>query len=145
MSWLAASTQQWRMAIGCVGVGDPITNGGLWEFAWMTYRSPELVWVLRAASPTSWGLQCPDPAKSRRTTNGRGGESRLTRVVLKSGESQESLLRRFRKQVTRDRILSDVKKKRFFVSKSEKRRRARLKAIRRERQRQRRKQRRYRR
>ncbi|MDY6876518.1 MAG: 30S ribosomal protein S21 [Chloroflexota bacterium] len=69
----------------------------------------------------------------------------MTRVVLRHGESQESLLRRFRKQVTRDRILSDVKKKRFFVSKSEKRRRARLKAIRRERQRQRRKQRRYRR
>jgi len=64
----------------------------------------------------------------------------LTKVVLKSGESQESLLRRFRKQVIRERILSDVKKKRFFVSKSEKRRRARLKAIRRERQRQRRKQ-----
>jgi small subunit ribosomal protein S21 len=68
----------------------------------------------------------------------------LTSVVLKPGESQESLLRRFRKQVVKDRILSDVKKKRFFVSKSEKRRRARLKAIRRQRQRQRRAQRRYR-
>ncbi|MDY6878112.1 MAG: 30S ribosomal protein S21 [Chloroflexota bacterium] len=77
--------------------------------------------------------------------NREGGESRLTRVELRSGESQESLLRRFRKRVTRDRVLSDVKKKRFFVSRSEKRRRARLKAIRRERQRQRRKQRRYRR
>ena len=69
----------------------------------------------------------------------------MTTVELKSGESQESLLRRFRKQVTEARILSDVKKKRFFVSKSEKRRRARLKAIRRERQRQQRQQRRYRR
>jgi small subunit ribosomal protein S21 len=69
----------------------------------------------------------------------------VTTVELKSGESQESLLRRFRKQVTEARILSDVKKKRFFVSKSEKRRRARLKAIRRERQRQQRQQRRYRR
>jgi len=69
----------------------------------------------------------------------------LTRVVLRPGESQESLLRRFRKKVTQDRILSDVKKKRFFVSKSEKRRRARLKAMRRERQRRRREQRRYRR
>jgi len=69
----------------------------------------------------------------------------LTRVELRPGESQESLLRRFRKQVTRSRILSDVKKKRFFVSKSEQRRRARLKAIRRERQRRRRQQRRYRR
>ena len=74
-----------------------------------------------------------------------GGESILTTVELKPGESQESLLRRFRKQVTRNRILSDVKKKRFFVSKSEKRRRARLKAIRRQRQRRRREERRYRR
>jgi small subunit ribosomal protein S21 len=67
----------------------------------------------------------------------------MTRVVLRPDESQESLLRRFRKQVTKNRILSDVKKKRFFVSKSEKRRRARLKAIRRERQRRRKEQRRY--
>jgi small subunit ribosomal protein S21 len=67
----------------------------------------------------------------------------MTRVVLRPDESQESLLRRFRKQVTKNRILSDVKKKRFFVSKSEKRRRARLKAMRRERQRQRKEQRRY--
>ena len=67
----------------------------------------------------------------------------MTRVVLRPDESQESLLRRFRKQVTKNRILSDVKKKRFFVSKSEKRRRARLKAIRRERQRRRKEQRRH--
>jgi small subunit ribosomal protein S21 len=69
----------------------------------------------------------------------------LTKVELRSGESQESLLKRFRNQVVKDRILSDVKKKRFFVSKSELRRRARLKAMRRERQRRRREERRYRR
>lgn len=74
-----------------------------------------------------------------------GGEWDLTSVVLKPGESQESLLRRFRRQVAKERILSTVKKKRFFVSKSEQRRRARLKAVRRERQRQRRQNRRYRR
>jgi len=67
----------------------------------------------------------------------------VTRVVLKPGESQESLLKRFRKRVSKNRILSDVKKKRFFVSKSEQRRRARLKAIRKERRRQRREERRY--
>ncbi len=60
----------------------------------------------------------------------------MTTVELRSGESQESLLRRFRKKVTKDRILSDAKKKRFFVSKSEQRRIARRKAIRRERKRQ---------
>jgi small subunit ribosomal protein S21 len=62
----------------------------------------------------------------------------LTTVELRPGESQESLLRRFRKKVIRGRILSTVKKKRYFVSKSELRRRARLKAVRREKRRQRR-------
>jgi small subunit ribosomal protein S21 len=60
----------------------------------------------------------------------------VTEVRLRSGESQESLLRRFRKQVAKDKILSDVKRKRFFVSKSEQRRIAHRKAIRRERRRQ---------
>jgi small subunit ribosomal protein S21 len=66
----------------------------------------------------------------------KGGELEVTKVVLRSGESQESLLRRFRKQVTRDRVLSDAKRRRFFVSKSEQRRIALRKAIRRERKRQ---------
>jgi len=61
----------------------------------------------------------------------------VTQVVLKDGESFDSLLKRFRKKVTRSRILSEVKKKRYYVSKSEKRHRARLKAINRERKRQR--------
>ncbi len=65
--------------------------------------------------------------------------------MLQPGESQESLLRRFRKKVSQARILSTVKKKRYFVSKSELRRRARRKAMRRERKRQWREQRRYRR
>ena len=65
-------------------------------------------------------------------------------VELRPGESQESLLRRFRKQVIRARILSTVKKKRYFVSKSELRRRARLKAVRREKKRQRQEKGRYR-
>ena len=67
----------------------------------------------------------------------------MTKVELRPGESQESLLKRFSNRVVKDRILSDVKKKRFFVSKSELRRRARLKAVRRERQRQRREERKY--
>jgi small subunit ribosomal protein S21 len=59
----------------------------------------------------------------------------MTRVVRRDGESPESLLKRFRKRVTRDRILSDAKKKRWFVSKSEQRRIALRKAKRRERKR----------
>lgn len=60
----------------------------------------------------------------------------MARVFLRDGESQESLLRRFRKQVTQDGVLSIVKRKRFFVSKSEQRRIAARKAVRRERKRQ---------
>jgi small subunit ribosomal protein S21 len=70
----------------------------------------------------------------------------MTKVVLRSGESPESLLKRFRKRVAKDRILSDAKKKRYFVSKSEQRRMALRKAKRRERKRrwrQERRQRRY--
>lgn len=59
----------------------------------------------------------------------------MTRVVLRQGESPESLLRRFRKKVTQDRVLSDAKRKRYFVSKSEQRRVALRKARRRERKR----------
>lgn len=43
----------------------------------------------------------------------------MTGVTLRPNESQESLLRRFRKKVTRAGILSTVRRKRWFVSKSE--------------------------
>jgi small subunit ribosomal protein S21 len=58
-------------------------------------------------------------------------------VKLRPGESQESLLKRFRKKVTRSRVLSDARKKRWFVSKSEQRRIAKRKGIRRAKRRQR--------
>ncbi len=51
-------------------------------------------------------------------------------VYLKPGESQEDLLRRFRKQVSRSGILKAVRKKRWYVSKSEQRRMAKARAIR---------------
>jgi ribosomal protein S21 len=59
----------------------------------------------------------------------------MTRVVIKPGESQASLLKRFRKKVIRDGILRAVKKKRYFISNSEERRMALRKAERRERRR----------
>jgi small subunit ribosomal protein S21 len=58
-------------------------------------------------------------------------------VELRPGESQENLLKRFRKTVTKSRILSDVRKKRWFVSKSEQRRIAKRKGIRKAKRRQR--------
>ena len=51
-------------------------------------------------------------------------------VKLRPGESQENLLKRFRKKVTKSRVLSDARKKRWFVSKSEQRRIAKRKGIR---------------
>ena len=61
----------------------------------------------------------------------------MASVKLKPNESQESLLRRFRKQVTNAGILSTVRRKRWHVSKSELRRIEKKKAIRRARRRQR--------
>lgn len=61
----------------------------------------------------------------------------MTSVVLRPNESQEQLLRRFRKRVAQSGILSTVRRKRWFVSKSELRRIQRKKAIRRLKRRQR--------
>lgn len=55
----------------------------------------------------------------------------LTVVNLRSSESQDSLLKRFRKKVVKSGILSTVRRKRWFVSKSEQRRMEKKKAIRR--------------
>ncbi|MCK4832480.1 MAG: 30S ribosomal protein S21 [Anaerolineales bacterium] len=60
----------------------------------------------------------------------------MTTVILRPNESQESLLRRFRKRVTNDGVLSALRRKRWHVSKSELRRIERKKAIRRQRRRQ---------
>jgi len=46
----------------------------------------------------------------------------MTTVVLRPNESQDALLRRFRKKVVRSGVLSTVRKKRWYISKSEERR-----------------------
>ncbi len=51
-------------------------------------------------------------------------------VRLKPGESQESLLQRFKQGVNKSKVLVTVKNKRWFVSKSEQRRLEKKKAIR---------------
>ncbi len=38
----------------------------------------------------------------------------VTKVVIESGESFDSLLRRFNKKVQRDRVMSEVRRRRFF-------------------------------
>jgi len=55
----------------------------------------------------------------------------MAMVVLRSGEGQDSLLKRFRKKIVKSGILSTVRRKRWFVSKSEQRRMEKKKAIRR--------------
>jgi small subunit ribosomal protein S21 len=55
----------------------------------------------------------------------------MTTVKLRSGESQQSLLKRFRKEVGKARILSEVRKRRWFISKSELRRQKERRGIRR--------------
>jgi small subunit ribosomal protein S21 len=55
----------------------------------------------------------------------------LTSVNLRNGESQDSLLKRFRKKIVKSGILSAIRDKRWFVSKSEQRRMDKKKAIRR--------------
>jgi small subunit ribosomal protein S21 len=52
-------------------------------------------------------------------------------VKLRSGESQDQLLRRFRKKVVKSGVLSTVRRKRWFVSRTEQRRIEKKKAARR--------------
>ena len=52
-------------------------------------------------------------------------------VTLRPNESQEQLLKRFRKKVVKSGVLSTVRRKRWFISKSELRRVEKKKAIRR--------------
>ncbi len=59
----------------------------------------------------------------------------MASVMLRPGESQDQLLKRFRKTVAKARILSTVRRKRWFTSKSELRRIKHQKAVRRERRR----------
>jgi len=64
----------------------------------------------------------------------------LPKVVLREGESQQQLLRRFRKKTIRSGVMSEVRKRRWFVSRSEQRRMDEKKAIRRIKKRERKKQ-----
>ena len=56
---------------------------------------------------------------------------KLAVVRLRNGESQDQLLKRFRKKVVKSGVLSTVRRKRWFVSKSEQRRVEKKKAARR--------------
>ncbi len=55
----------------------------------------------------------------------------MTVVNLRPNESQDQLLKRFKKKVMKSGLLSTLRNKRWFVSKSETRRMEKKKAIRR--------------
>jgi small subunit ribosomal protein S21 len=57
--------------------------------------------------------------------------NKLAIVKLRNGESQDQLLKRFRKKVVKSGVLSTIRNKRWFVSKSEQRRMDKKKAARR--------------
>jgi len=57
----------------------------------------------------------------------------LPKVDLRANETPEQLLRRFNKAVVKSKVLADVRRKRWYVSKSELRRIQRKKAQRRQR------------
>ena len=60
----------------------------------------------------------------------------LVKVKKRHNESNEQLIRRFRKEVTKAKIMSEVRRRRWFVSKSELRRIKEKKAARRVKRRQ---------
>jgi len=58
----------------------------------------------------------------------------VSKVTLKKGETQQQLMRRFKKKVIASKVLGEVRKRRWFVSRTEQRREDKKKAIRRARQ-----------
>ncbi len=90
------------------------------------------------ASPQGGVLCCLPRDVSGVESWRRKGVILLATVTLRPGESQESLLKRFRKEVMKGRILPTVRKKRWFTPPSELRRLKKQKAIRKARQAQRR-------
>lgn len=64
----------------------------------------------------------------------------MPKVDLRQNETPEQLLRRFKKEVMKSKVLSDVRRKRWYVSKSELKRIEKKKAIRRMRKQQRQRQ-----
>ncbi len=78
---------------------------------------------------------CPAPSNvvdfPRCLNYKKKGVNTLPKVTLRSDESQEQLLRRFSREVVKSRLLTDVRRKRWFVSKSELTRIAKKKAARR--------------
>jgi len=59
----------------------------------------------------------------------------MTFVIRRDNESSEALIKRFRRRVSQDRVLSDLRKRRYFITKGEEARIAKRKGIARSRRR----------
>jgi len=80
--WVFGSLRGWRIGVpnlfGFFGPRPQRVGESNALPAWITHRSPELVRVLRAAPPTSWGVQhaaCVDNASESRTCSGSSGRA----------------------------------------------------------------------
>ena len=120
---------------------------------WVFFKLPIFEFLFPHASRILWADFCiskPSPSvqdfvwnvqyyASWKRNNEKRSERRsfLTKVELRPNESQQQLFRRFRKKVAVSGKLSAVRRKRWFVSKSELRRIAKKKAIRKQKRRQR--------
>ncbi len=60
----------------------------------------------------------------------RKDTSKVTQVVRRDGESFEGLLRRFRKEVQEERVLSETRRRRFYEKPSQERKRKAAKKLR---------------
>jgi small subunit ribosomal protein S21 len=60
----------------------------------------------------------------------RKDTSKVTQVLRRDGESFEGLLRRFRKEVQEERVLSETRRRRFYEKPSQERKRKAAKKLR---------------
>jgi len=98
--------------------------GLIWRRAWFVLALDNEPWPVFFCLPDNY--------------NSGGDEIRMTYVTSRPGESTESLIKRFRRKVIGDRVMSEVRRRRYFVTKGEQARIDKRKGIRKARQHQRR-------
>ena len=61
--------------------------------------------------------------KIRYAKNPRGGEKRVTEVILRDGDSLDRALRRFKRMVQRAGVFSELRRKKYYEKPSEEKKR----------------------
>lgn len=88
-------------------------GGGIRDLSYGKQRSGELCKAQGAEALLDKPNRGSYNVAVRKSTYLKGG-SCVTKVVVEQGESFDSLLKRFKKKVQRDRILSEARRRRFF-------------------------------